>query len=144
MRITGIRTNIPLTIRHRYEAILPTVRRYLILFLVFLLPLQISWAAVANYCSHEKHTAASHFGHHQDEHQHAASSLDNTDDDKQPTDKYTFGHDHNHLSGFIALLLTETPIADHIPSSQLLPDDISVLPLLPPDRLERPNWFALA
>lgn len=131
-------------IHHRYEAILPPVRRYLILFLVLLLPLQVSWAAVANYCGHEQKTTASHFGHHQDEHQHSATLPDSTGNDKQPTDKYSFGHDHNHLSGFIALLLTETAIPDRVPSSQLLPDDIPSLPALPPGRLERPNWSALA
>ena len=120
------------------------VRRYLILFLVCLLPLQVSWAAVANYCGHEKQTGVSHFGHHQDEHEYSSPSPDGTDNDKQPADQYRFGHDHNHLSGFIALLLTETTISDHIPSSQLLPDDISPLPSLPPSRLERPNWSALA
>jgi hypothetical protein len=123
------------------------VRRYLILVLVFLLPLQVSWAAVENYCSHEKTTAAHHLGHHQDEHhehQHSSTSPDNTDDDKQPTDNSSFGHDHNHLSGFIALLLTETAISDRIPSSQLLLDDIPVLPSRPPGRLERPNWSAPA
>lgn len=129
---------------HRYEAILPPVRRYLILFLVFLLPLQVSWAAVANYCGHEQQTTTAHFGHHQDEHQHSTTLSDNTDNDRQPVDKYSFGHDHNHLSGFIALLLTESAIHDPVPSSQLLPDDIPALPSLPPGRLERPNWSALA
>lgn len=119
------------------------MRRYLILFLVLLLPLQVSWAAVANYCGHEKQITAYHFGHHQDEHQHSSPASDNSDNGKQPADRYSFSHDHNHLSGFIALLLTETAISDRVSSSQLLPDDIAALPALSPVRLERPNWSAL-
>lgn len=52
------------------------MRRWLVLFLLAVLPLQFSWAAVAGYCQHEKVAARiAHFGHHDHDHeaiQHAA------------------------------------------------------------------------
>ena len=49
------------------------MRRWLILFLLTVLPLQFSWAEAASYCAHETSGAsAQHFGHH--EHHHAASA----------------------------------------------------------------------
>ncbi|MBW9335378.1 cobalt transporter [Herbaspirillum aquaticum] len=38
--------------------------RALILLLAFLLPMQLSWAAVASYCQAERETAPAHLGHH--------------------------------------------------------------------------------
>ncbi|WPB58015.1 hypothetical protein [Xylophilus sp. GOD-11R] len=46
------------------------MRRLLIVFLMFLLPLQWSWAAAATVCQHER--TGSHFGHH--EHRHVAAT----------------------------------------------------------------------
>ncbi|MFL9879536.1 hypothetical protein PQR63_14150 [Herbaspirillum rhizosphaerae] len=40
------------------------MRRYLIIFLLLLLPLQFSWAAVASYCQHETESSTQHIGHH--------------------------------------------------------------------------------
>jgi hypothetical protein len=45
------------------------MRRFILIFLMLLLPVQWSWAAAASVCAHEKDN--SHFGHH--EHQHSAS-----------------------------------------------------------------------
>jgi len=39
--------------------------RALILLLAFLLPMQLSWAAVASYCQAEKDRVAAHLGHHE-------------------------------------------------------------------------------
>ncbi|WP_066343081.1 DUF2946 family protein [Azohydromonas lata] len=45
------------------------MRRWLLVFLMAILPLQLSWAVGAGYCQHEQAPAqAAHFGHH--EHQH--------------------------------------------------------------------------
>ena len=43
------------------------MRRWLLIFLLFLLPLQLSWAASAAYCEHERDTQPGHWGHHEDE-----------------------------------------------------------------------------
>lgn len=47
------------------------MRRWLTVFLLILLPLQLSWAVAATYCAHEADPAVSHVGHH--EHRHEAS-----------------------------------------------------------------------
>lgn len=116
------------------------MRRHLILFLVFLLPFQVFWAAVANSCEHEQEPSAQHFGHHQDEHQ---APSDTSNDGEQPVETFSFTYEHNHLSSFLGLL-NEPVIFDHVPSSQLLPDDIPALTSLPPGRIHRPNWSSLA
>ncbi|QOF76687.1 hypothetical protein [Variovorax sp. 38R] len=43
------------------------MRRWLLIFLLFLLPFQYSWAASAAYCLHEGDTRGGHWGHHEDE-----------------------------------------------------------------------------
>lgn len=59
------------------------MRRLLCLFLLFWLPLQMSWSAVANYCQHESNPAAQHhFGHHEHKHvdyQHGGSKEQGSD-----------------------------------------------------------------
>lgn len=47
------------------------MRRYLLVFMMVLLPLQWSWAAAASVCAHE--AGSSHFGHH--DHKHSGGSL---------------------------------------------------------------------
>ncbi len=41
------------------------MRRWLLIFLVFLLPLQYSWAMSAAYCAHEQDAQTQHWGHHE-------------------------------------------------------------------------------
>lgn len=43
------------------------MRRWLLIFLLLLLPFQLSWAASAAYCEHERDTQPGHWGHHEDE-----------------------------------------------------------------------------
>lgn len=52
------------------------MRRFILIFMMVLLPLQWSWAAAASVCAHEQGT--SHFGHH--EHQHASGEAVHADD----------------------------------------------------------------
>lgn len=55
-----------------------TMRRALTVFLLLILPLQLSWAVAAAYCQHEGTTQITgHVGHH--EHQHAQVEGDATD-----------------------------------------------------------------
>ena len=55
------------------------MRRLIAIFLLALLPLQFSWAAVAPYCGHEEQVDAAHFGHH--EHQHHTEAGGSADAD---------------------------------------------------------------
>lgn len=41
------------------------MNRYILIFLLMLLPFQFSWAAVASYCQHESERSTQHIGHHQ-------------------------------------------------------------------------------
>ena len=50
------------------------MRRWLAIFLLILLPAQLSWAAVGDYCAHESGAGAEHFGHH--EHRHTGDDGD--------------------------------------------------------------------
>ncbi|OBV37011.1 cation efflux protein, CzcI family [Janthinobacterium psychrotolerans] len=56
------------------------MKKFFLLLLLFVLPLQMSWAAASAYCLHEEGKAAQHLGHHS--HQHKASA----DDEPQPDD----------------------------------------------------------
>lgn len=58
------------------------MRRWLIIFLLVLVPFQLVWAAAAPYCAHETKTsaAAKHFGHHDHEHKGNGSVSSSGDD----------------------------------------------------------------
>lgn len=60
------------------------MRRWLTIFLLLLLPMQLSWAVGTAYCKHETGAAAQHFGHH--EHQHKANADDNAQKSKATVD----------------------------------------------------------
>jgi hypothetical protein len=53
------------------------VKRFLVIFLLFLLPMQTLWASANSYCQHEESVGTEHFGHHS--HEHTASDLDDGD-----------------------------------------------------------------
>ena len=57
------------------------MRRWLVVLMLLVLPLQFAWAAAAPYCAHEATTAAGkHPGHHQHLHQGGGDAA-NADDD---------------------------------------------------------------
>jgi hypothetical protein len=57
------------------------MRRWLVVFMLLVLPLQFAWAAAAPYCAHETAVAASkHPGHHQHVHQDGSDAVDAGDD----------------------------------------------------------------
>jgi hypothetical protein len=53
------------------------MKRFVLLLLLAVLPLQMTWAMVTSYCQHEEGKAAQHFGHHEHKHQGAAVKKDN-------------------------------------------------------------------
>ena len=111
------------------------MRRWLALILLCLLPFQVSWAVVADYCTHEHGQAAQHFGHHDDEHQ---AWLGDADGQEQAAQSDS-GHDCSHLSGFVGLL-TEVRIPTSLSCQASQPDGSAAYPSLPPDQPERPQW----
>lgn len=116
------------------------MRRFLVLIMLCLLPTQISWAAVAEYCGHEQDKAAQHFGHHDDEHKAFSAK---PDPDKQPG-KFDLGHDHCHMAGFLGLMNEAACPASIPPIQPALRCDEAACSSLALDRPERPNWSALA
>jgi len=77
------------------------MKRYLLIFLLFLLPLQFTWAAAASYCAHEETSSAPHFGHHVHKHDKAEDS----DKGKTQTIKADTDCDYCH----------------HVPASAIVP-----------------------
>ncbi|CDG85369.1 hypothetical protein [Janthinobacterium agaricidamnosum] len=62
------------------------MKKFFLIMLLFVLPLQLSWAAASAYCMHEEGKAARHLGHHG--HQHQAKS-------DQPAEKKSPGQPHS-------------------------------------------------
>lgn len=98
------------------------MRRWLVIFLMALLPLQLSWAAVAAYCQHEPAPARdAHFGHHA--HEHHESDAADQDGHAAPKSPLTVDDDCGtcHLG--------------HAPT--LLNDTITLAPPVLPPRVAR-------
>jgi hypothetical protein len=134
------------------------MRRWLILFLLSLLPFQVSWAmaATVDYCAHDPDQTAPHFGHHEDANAHdhgvndhdahendaLASEAEKSHGDAGHTGPLHLDHEHNHLSGFLGLLSAVDISARKSPA--LFPRGNALIYLsLPPGNLERPNWCHL-
>lgn len=118
------------------------MRRKIIMFLMFLLPLQFSWEAVSAYCEHEQEVAADHVGHHAHKHQSNDVSKSDTSDQSKPG-----GFDSDcgvcHASCLVAL-------TDAMLSLQSNTTDVSFAILQSrharflPAKPERPKWLGLA
>lgn len=59
-----------------------SVKKLFLIFLLFVMPLQASWAMVAAYCQPGSEVTTKHFGHHehQHEHHHAQAGQDSDED----------------------------------------------------------------
>jgi hypothetical protein len=115
------------------------MRNLLTILLICLLPFQISWATAAEYCAHEPAKSIHHFGHHADEH-HAQP---NTPDQDNHSDKAGLGHDHSHLSGYLAIVSTFPIVIGEASGTVLSPPSNAYTHLLP-YKPEKPNWPATA
>lgn len=120
------------------------MRRWLITFLIVLLPAQFSWAAVAVYCTHESGTQSEHIGHH-DHALHANDRVEagpQLDPDGVPDSMdLDCGHCHGQcaamLNGFDTLIgasLVAHPVAE----------SATPWPAPAPTPPERPQWADLA
>ncbi|MES2532361.1 MAG: hypothetical protein V4636_15090 [Pseudomonadota bacterium] len=58
------------------------MRRLLLVFMMLIVSLQSTWAAVGELCAHESGSAAQHLGHH--EHRHDAKAVSFIDDANAP------------------------------------------------------------
>lgn len=105
-----------------------------------MLPLQNTWAAVSAYCLHEQQSLSSqHIGHHAHKH-HDASSEQGTSNAGGFQD-----NDCHHCHVTSAAIISEglSPLALNL-DRHSFPATTSVLPLIAPDKPERPKWHSVA
>lgn len=116
------------------------MRRLVIIFMLLLLPVQITWAGISAYCKHETGVSAQHFGHH--EHQHQAQE----DESKQDNPTFKFDGDCSFCQ-FSGLGMTSMPSKEMgnfllVASRHMIFSDIPASYRL--DRPDRPNWVRAA
>ena len=122
------------------------MRRWLAIFMLVLLPLQFSWAAVAAYCGHETGQHAQHLGHHEHEHEHAGSAK--VDNDRVPADPSApagfdldCGHCHGTCVSMPATVNFAAPLSVDTHPTTPIEGAMRTLAQSPP---ERPQWLPLA
>lgn len=121
------------------------MRRFFVTILLCLLPVQISWAVVADYHAHEQAGDTQHLAHHADGYGVSAAALDADQPDSgiDPV-KLNVGYDHCHLVCFIGLL-SEAPVAAPVaPTLSAFHGLRQVFSSQILDRPERPKWHPLA
>jgi hypothetical protein len=111
------------------------MRRWLLIFLVVLLPMQFGWAAVASYAHHESGAAtAQHVGHH--EHQHEADTGTKSTAASSAADADCGTCHAGCCTAMVPtslLLVAELPAETHYATALRLSSQPASLP-------ERPNW----
>ena len=124
-------------------------KNYFLLWLIFLLPLQATWASVANYDTQGAHDSSTHFGHH--EHQpidkyDADFDLANFDTDQDNTldigtDSFkTHAHyGFNHFSCGVGLSQRLPVFAPE--NNQYTSPYLFNYHSPPSNTLDRPNWI---
>lgn len=121
------------------------MKKVFLIIMLFLLPLQYTWAMVASYDTHSLQDAQAHFGHH--EHKSLDNHNDNTDliNTNDNGNNTQTAHSHAHY-GFCHLscgevLAYELPIFG-LTKSQLLSHYLFNYLSPTTNTLERPNWTA--
>ncbi len=119
------------------------MRRFLLIFLVVMMPLQLSWAAVSSYCQHESGAAAKHFGHHEHQHQQGTKVVGS-----DPTNAKAFGAvdtDCHFCHAASPVILSNEELASSIVAEPLFASwTADASRSNPSPRPERPNWVDLA
>jgi hypothetical protein len=144
------------------------MRRWLTVFLLILLPLQLSWAVAATYCAHETDPKVNHIGHHEHRHDKAEKASDASDasdalnasgDSSAPGERDSPDGTKIEQPGDKALTCVDDDCGFcHLGHSQPVASTPIVLPAMTdpvvagsvpdvwssrgPDRRERPNWRA--
>jgi hypothetical protein len=138
-----------------------TMRRFVAILLLMLLPLQAIWAAAAPYCQHEDGAASHHLGHHEPEHRHATAldapqatdapqamdamhASDHGDQSSQGSDAASTHSDCHVCHGGTVLTHEVRAMPLMATTAQAAPTVAHGLPVPPTERPERPKWPALA
>lgn len=118
------------------------MRRWLLLCLFVLMPLQSAWSAASAYCTHhEQGGDATHWGHHNDGHDNLTSELDVAYSGSVTTENQAHPHHHGGVPALLPVIL------DYFPVSLGFEDLRYVSPprLDPaPTQIERPQWLGFA
>jgi len=117
------------------------MKKWMAIWLLVLLPMQLSWAVVAGYCQHETGATAKHPGHHTHDHQAADHPESGNDGLASP------GVHHDcatcHLA--CAAALTSDLRTPAVVTDQERPFDDQLNPSWAhTERPERPQWPRLA
>lgn len=127
------------------------MRRALTVFLLLILPLQLSWAVTAAYCQHEGSAQISgHMGHH--EHQHPQDQDDasgsvakkGASEKKASTDKPQCVDDdcaYCHLAGLKTVTVPAIVVAI-VSGTSFVPQAASAIESQTGGFIDRPNWRA--
>jgi hypothetical protein len=110
------------------------MRRFLLLVIAVLLPLQLAWGAVSGYCQHESGTASKHFAHH--EHVHKAEAKKAVDLKVAPDNDCSTCHG----IGVTALVGPQAALPVLGLGTQSRAATTRAPPSLPPEFPERPQW----
>lgn len=124
---------------HRTDRdIVRTVKKYLLILLMLILPVQYAWSAAAVYCQHEQNSPF-HFGHHA--HQHKVKSEESGSHGKVKMADTDCEYCHMFSHAFFIPFDTR-PMAP-IEQSYAWPNTISYTSHIP-QRPPRPNWSLVA
>ncbi|WP_020654122.1 DUF2946 family protein [Massilia niastensis] len=117
------------------------MKRYFLIFLLALLPLQFSWAAAGAYCAHEEGAAARHVGHHVHKHEETGKT-DREASHKVPA-QADADCDYCHHASASAICAAAQAPATPQPSAHLRRETLRYISHIP-DLVPRPDRQALA
>ena len=113
------------------------MRRFFLIFFIFALPLQFTWAASARYCAHENAVSVSHFGHHA--HAHKATASDScTAASQSGYDDPDCGYCHFSCSSPLAQSAASLSLA---PRASYAATEPVANRYRVPESIDRPNWL---
>lgn len=113
------------------------MKRWLVVLLALLLPVQFAWAGAAAYCAHETDASRTqHFGHH--EHVHKAAA-------EKPAGAKSLGDNDCGTCHAGSALLEATTSTSALPASSIVvPHSPAPLPTALARAPDRPQWLRLA
>lgn len=117
------------------------MKRLLIIFMLIVVPLQLSWAAAAAYCEHESNPKTVHFGHH--EHKHIASAAEIKSDASKSAAAIDGDCTSCHLGGIAILAMPASTLMLDVLGAPSITAGNSLLASSRPSRLERPKWAVI-
>ncbi|GAB3657489.1 cation efflux protein, CzcI family [Ramlibacter alkalitolerans] len=115
------------------------MRRFVLLLVTLLLPLQFAWGAVTAYCQHEEGPASAHFGHH--EHVHNAQTVKKADSGKWAQDNDCGICHAAALAALTGAVPSAAPAFLHAAPIAAMAHPAAAPEQEPP---ERPQWARLA